>query len=124
MNVVMETDVKEYESVRLNNEVARNRAEFWSPRAGEFFYGLEEEAESEPEAQPASQGFGPGGFGESDEPEDTAPAEDAEPAEAEPAPDEPDAAESPAPEAASEEDSGDQGGEETGDVPEREESAE
>ena len=38
MNSVLEADVQEYPRLRLNNEVAKRRAEFWTEHADELFY--------------------------------------------------------------------------------------
>jgi hypothetical protein len=69
LNGMQEVDVEKYENVRLNNEVALERAAFWRDRIGDLFYEVEE-PEDDVSADPAPNstgGFGDGGgFGDAE----------------------------------------------------------
>jgi hypothetical protein len=75
LNGMREVDVTKYENVRLNNEVALERAEYWEARVGELFYELDE---PEPEDAPGAQEGDTGGFGEGGGFEEGADAPDAD----------------------------------------------
>ncbi|MGM0556466.1 MAG: TRAP transporter TatT component family protein [Myxococcota bacterium] len=74
LNGMRDVNVEQHENVRLNNEVALDRAQYWGERIDDLFYSVDEPADEVPaEAEPGSTGgFGDGGGFEGTESEDTA----------------------------------------------------
>lgn len=74
LNGMEEVDVEEYEKVRLNNEVALDRAEYWRARKSDLFHMVEDE----PADEASESDGGNGGFGDGGGFPDEAPEEDPE----------------------------------------------